>query len=124
MKLSLLTPSGTKQYDKIDEIILPTTLGEIAVLPRHENLVAELAHGVIEVKSDGETDRFAGFGGFAKITGTEVKVFSAGVEHADSLDEAEPPPRGRKRLKKRPREIPNLPPRRRRSNESWPNLRQ
>jgi len=88
MKLSLLTPSGTKQYDKIDEIILPTTLGEIAVLPRHENLVAELAHGVIEVKSDGETDRFAGFGGFVKITGTEVKVFSAGVEHADSLDEA------------------------------------
>jgi len=88
MKLLLLTPLGTTEYDKIDEIILPTTLGEIAVLPRHENLVTELAHGVIEVKSAGKTDRFAGFGGFVKITGTEVKVFSAGVEHADSLDEA------------------------------------
>jgi F-type H+-transporting ATPase subunit epsilon len=88
MKLLLLTPRGATPYDKIDEIILPTTLGEIAVLPRHEKLITELAPGTISVKIGGETKHFASFGGFAKITGGEVKVFSAGMEQAESLDEA------------------------------------
>ena len=88
MKLSLLTPLDTKQFDNVDEVVLPTTLGEIAVLPHHERLVAELAPGTIEVRAGGKTDHFAGFEGFAKITGGEIKIFSAGMEHAESLDEA------------------------------------
>lgn len=88
MKISFLTPKGSKTIDDAKEIILPTTTGEIAVLPNHENLVTELASGTIEVKIGGKTETFASFGGFAKITGDIVKVFSAGVEHADSLDEA------------------------------------
>lgn len=88
MKLHFLTPKGSKTIDDAKEIILPTTTGEIAVLPNHENLVTELASGTIEVKIGGKTETFASFGGFAKITGDIVKVFSAGVEHADSLDEA------------------------------------
>ena len=88
MKLLLLTPMGAKQYDKIDEVILPTTQGEIAVLPRHEKLIVELAAGTIDVIVNGKTEHLAGFGGFAKITGGEVKIFSAGVERAETLDEA------------------------------------
>lgn len=88
MNIYFLTPKGSKTIDDAKEIILPTTTGEIAVLPNHENLVTELASGTIEVKIGGKTETFASFGGFAKITGDIVKVFSAGVEHADSLDEA------------------------------------
>jgi len=88
MKLSLLTPKGSQTIDDIKEVILPTTTGEIAVLPNHENLVTELAPGTIEVKVNGKSEQFASFDGFAKITGGDVKVFSSGVEHADSLDEA------------------------------------
>lgn len=88
MNISFLTPKGSKTIDDAKEIILPTTTGEIAILPNHENLVTELASGTIEVKIGGKTETFASFDGFAKITGDIVKVFSAGVEHADSLDEA------------------------------------
>jgi F-type H+-transporting ATPase subunit epsilon len=88
MKISFLTPKGSKTITDAKEIILPTTTGEIAVLKNHDNLVTELTSGTIEIKAGGKTEHFASFGGFAKITGDEVKVFSAGVEHADTLDEA------------------------------------
>lgn len=88
MQLSLLTPKGSQIIDDVKEVILPTTTGEIAVLPNHENLVTELAPGTIEILVGGKKEHFASFDGFAKITGRDVKIFSSGVEHADSLDEA------------------------------------
>ncbi len=88
MNLSFLTPQGTQKLDDVTEVTLPTTSGEITVLKNHEPLITQLVSGVIETRTGGKKETFASFDGFAKITGDEVKVFSAGVEHADSLDEA------------------------------------
>lgn len=88
MQISLLTPSGTKTIGSVKQITLPTTAGEITVLPGHEPIVTELAAGTIEVVADSSKEHFAIFEGFAKINQKEVKIYSAGFEEAKDLDEA------------------------------------
>lgn len=89
MKLLLLTPSGTKTIDNVAQVTLPTSAGEITVLPGHEPVISELASGAIEVHGDGnKVEHFAIFEGFAKISQKEVKIYSAGFEEAENLNEA------------------------------------
>jgi len=88
MKLLLLTPAGTKRIEQIKQITLPTSAGEITVLPGHEPVVTELSSGAIEVVADGGKEHFAIFEGFAKISQKEVKIYSAGFEEAENLNEA------------------------------------
>lgn len=89
LTLTLHTPNGTQKFDNIDEAVLPTKNGEIAVLPNHSPVMTELSNGTIEVKLGKSIHRFVSFDGFAQITGTDINIFSAGIEEADNLNEAE-----------------------------------
>jgi len=89
LTLALHTPSGTQKLDNVDEVILPAKGGEIAILPHHAPLMTELSSGTIEVKQGKETHHFVSFDGFAQITDSVVSIFSAGIERANDLNEAE-----------------------------------
>ncbi len=89
MQLTLLTPTGTKTVENIKQVNLPTATGEITVLPGHEPVVTELSAGAISVVGDGrQEEHFAIFEGFAKISQKEVRIYSAGFEEAENLNEA------------------------------------
>jgi len=88
MKLLLLTPQGTQEINEVTAVTLPTTRGEITILKNHEPLVTQLASGAIEVQKGREKEYFASFDGFAQISENTIKVFSAGMQEASTLDEA------------------------------------
>lgn len=93
IKLKIVTPERLILEEMVDYVVVPTTEGEITILPEHIPLVAGLKSGDIVAHSDGEPIPMAVVGGFIeikKIEGTtEVAILADFAEHvADMTDEA------------------------------------
>ena len=90
LKLKVVSPERTLFDDEVDEVILPTITGQIAILPHHMPLVAELAHGDIVVKQ-GETSHVAlVYGGFVYVKdGNQVLILADSADHLHELNEVE-----------------------------------
>lgn len=76
----------------VDQVSLPTTLGEITVLPNHIPLITELASGDVVAFSNGEHVPMAVVGGFVEVkTGeegiTEVAVLADFAEHVSEISD-------------------------------------
>jgi F-type H+-transporting ATPase subunit epsilon len=94
LKLKVITPERLVLEEIVDQVSLPTTLGEITVLPDHIPLIANLSSGDIVAVSNGEHVPMAVAGGFVEVkTGedgmTTVAVLADFAEHVSELsDEA------------------------------------
>lgn len=71
-----VTPEKTVFEQDADELIIPTTEGEIAVLPHHVSLLSQIAPGELVVKSDGDTKHFAVMGGFIEVSEGNVTILT------------------------------------------------
>lgn len=72
--LQIITPEKTVFDDEVDQVSLPTTRGQITVLPHHLAFVTSIEPGeLIYKKHQKETLLAAGFG-FAQIVNDNVKV--------------------------------------------------
>ncbi len=90
LKLKIITPEKLVLEDIAEQVSLPTTLGEITVLPDHIPLVTGLKSGDIVAVIEGEHVPFAVVGGFLEVkTGadgmTEVAVLADFAEHVGEL---------------------------------------
>ena len=54
LTLEIVTPKERVYSDTIDTVVIPTTDGEIGVLPGHLSLVSQLAEGELRVTKDGK----------------------------------------------------------------------
>ncbi len=86
MTFSLISQDKVVAESEVDELLIPTTSGQIGVLPGHVDLVTEIQTGEIIAKKDQHTDYFAVFGGVAEIHGKEVTVLADRAEHAADID--------------------------------------
>lgn len=71
----------------VEEIILPTKMGEIAILPDHIPLVSSLVAGEIRVKVGGQEISMAVSGGFIEVRPGKVVVLADTAEKAEEIDE-------------------------------------
>jgi F-type H+-transporting ATPase subunit epsilon len=89
LKLKIVTPERLLFEEQIDQVSLPTVLGEITILPDHIALITELTSGDVVAFNKGEHIPFAVVGGFLevkKIDGvTEVVVLADFAEHVSEL---------------------------------------
>jgi F-type H+-transporting ATPase subunit epsilon len=70
-----------------DEVILPSTTGQVGILPGHAPLLTALEIGVLRVRGADKTwVPIAMMGGFAEIENNEVTVLVNGAERGDSID--------------------------------------
>jgi F-type H+-transporting ATPase subunit epsilon len=94
IKLKVVTPEKLVLEELVDEVIIPTTEGEIAVLPNHIPIIAGLKSGDVVGVVAGEHVPMAVVGGFVEVkTGvdstTEVTILADFAEHVSELtDEA------------------------------------
>lgn len=93
LKLKIVTPEKLILEDMVDQVTLPTTEGELTILPDHIPLIAELASGDVVAKAFDEYIPMAVVGGFIEIKNidgnTEVAVLADFAEHVrDITDEA------------------------------------
>lgn len=92
LKLKIVTPERLILEEMVDQVSLPTTLGEITVLPEHIPLITSLASGDIVAVVQGEHVPMAVVGGFVEIkqsqqNTTEVAVLADFAEHLTELSD-------------------------------------
>jgi F-type H+-transporting ATPase subunit epsilon len=93
LKLKIVTPEKLILEEMVDQVSLPTTEGEITILPDHIPLIAGLAVGDVVASSGGENVPMAVFGGFVEIKKnekgeTEVAVLADFAEHVAQISDA------------------------------------
>ncbi len=94
IQLKIVTPERLILEEMVESVTLPTTEGEITILPDHVPLVAGLKSGDIVALKDGEHIPMAVVGGFIEVKQNEnkdtlVAVLADFAEHVSELsDEA------------------------------------
>ena len=105
LKLKIVTPERLVLEEMADQVSIPTTEGEITVLPDHIPLIAGLKSGDVVAFVNGEHVPMAVVGGFVEIKKngndvTEVAVLADFAEHvsefSDEKNLANQSPRGTK----------------------------
>lgn len=84
--LEIVSPEGVTYTGEIDELIINTTQGEIAILPHHANLFTKLAEGEAVIKSHGKETSVLITGGFLEIQNNKVSVISDYAVTAESVE--------------------------------------
>ncbi|MEL6469465.1 MAG: ATP synthase F1 subunit epsilon [Cyanobacteria bacterium J06623_4] len=88
----VVAPDRTVWDDEAEEVILPSTTGQLGILGGHAPLLTALDTGVLRVRStEGAKDwtAIALMGGFAEVEEDEVTILVNGAERGDSIDQAE-----------------------------------
>lgn len=82
----LVSPERLLVSEKVTEVIIPATLGEMTVLAKHAPTMTTIKPGVLTVKlASGATKKYVVFGGFADVLPTSCTVLA---ESAVPQDEA------------------------------------
>ena len=74
ISLKVLAPNKNIYEGQADEVILPSTTGQIGVLPGHISLVTAIDIGVLRLRMNSQWKSIALMGGFAEIEADEVIV--------------------------------------------------
>src|SRR3989338_3756889 len=87
LQFKIVTPERIVFEDTVDAVILPTTEGEITVLPHHIPLVTLLRAGVLRIKKGNEETPLAVSSGIIEVDGKRIVVLADTAERADELEE-------------------------------------
>lgn len=87
-QLQILSPLGEVFNDTVDEVLLPTENGEIAVLPHHIPLFSKLTEGTITIKRTGKNTVIAIVGGFLEVNNKVVTILSDYAIKAENIQAA------------------------------------
>jgi F-type H+-transporting ATPase subunit epsilon len=86
LTLRVITPDKTVWNDKVEEIVLPSTTGQLGILTNHSPLLTAVDIGVMRIRPGKDWKAIALMGGFAEVENNEVKVLVNGAELGESID--------------------------------------
>ena len=89
LHLSVTTPEKELLNDEVDEIIVPTTSGELTILPEHAALLAQLTPGELTIKKGSKTDHLVVVGGFLEVSKNVVSILADYAVHGKDISEAQ-----------------------------------
>ena len=86
--LRVLSPDKSVFDGVADEVILPSTGGQMGILTGHVSMLTALEDGVLRVREGNTWQSMALMGGFAEVDANEVTVLVNGAEMAGDIDSA------------------------------------
>ena len=88
LTVRVISPDKTIWDDQAQEVILPSTTGQLGILSGHAPLLSALDAGVMRVRSSANQDwvAIALMGGFAEIEENEVTILVNSAERGDAID--------------------------------------
>jgi F-type H+-transporting ATPase subunit epsilon len=86
LTLRVLAPDQSVFDGTADEVILPSTTGQVGILPGHVTMLAALETGVMRLKEGNDWKAIALLGGFAEVEADEVTVLVNGAQLGSSID--------------------------------------
>ena len=88
LTLRVLAPDQSVFDGTAEEVILPSTTGQVGILPGHVTMLAALDMGVMRLRSGGAWSTIALMGGFAEVEADEVTVLVNAAELGSSINAA------------------------------------
>lgn len=91
LNIRVIAPDGLIWNTPIQEVVLPSTTGQIGILEGHAPLITALEIGVLRIKVDQTWKPILALGGFATIKNDEVTVLVSGIEEVvkENYDKAQ-----------------------------------
>ena len=86
LTLKVLSPDQNVYDDQADEIILPSTTGQIGILPGHISLLTAIDIGVLRIRVKSSWSSIALTGGFAEVDSDEVTVLVNNAELGKNIN--------------------------------------
>ncbi|MBD2258916.1 ATP synthase F1 subunit epsilon [Pseudanabaena sp. FACHB-2040] len=86
LTVRVVAPDKTVWDSPAEEVILPSTTGQLGILSGHAPLLTALDVGVLRVRADKEWVAIALMGGFAEVEADEVTILVNGAERGDGID--------------------------------------
>jgi F-type H+-transporting ATPase subunit epsilon len=86
LTVRVIAPDKTVWDSTAEEVILPSTTGQLGILTGHAPLLTALDTGVMRVRASKEWLAIALMGGFAEVDQNEVTILVNGAERGDAID--------------------------------------
>jgi F-type H+-transporting ATPase subunit epsilon len=84
--LEIITPEKIIYKDEVNEVVVPTVNGEIAILPNHVNLLTQINPGELIVKKGENTQSLAITGGFLEIQSNKISIIAEYAIKAQDIE--------------------------------------
>jgi len=88
LTVRVIAPDKTVWDAEAEEVILPSTTGQLGILAGHAPLLSALDTGVMRVRAGKDWNAIAVMGGFAEVDVDEVTVLVNGAEKGSDIDAA------------------------------------
>jgi len=85
INIRVITPDRIVCSAVAEEIILPSTTGQLGILDGHAPLITALDIGVLRIKTNQKWTPIILFGGFAEVDQNQITILVNGVEEAEDL---------------------------------------
>ena len=86
LTLRILAPDQSVFDGSADEVILPSTTGQLGILTGHVSLLTALDSGVLRLRQGSSWQSIALVGGFAEVESNEVTVLVNAAELGSSIN--------------------------------------
>ncbi len=86
LSVRVIAPDKTVWDDEAEELILPSTTGQLGILTGHAPLLTALDIGVMRVRVGKDWQAIALMGGFAEVEDDSVTVLVNGAARGDEID--------------------------------------
>ena len=88
LNVRVITPDKVVWDADTEELILPSSTGQLGILTDHAPLLTALDIGVMRLKTDTNWTSIVLMEGFAEVENNKVTVLCNGAEEANSIDAA------------------------------------
>lgn len=86
LHLNIVTPEKQIFDDDVDQVNVPSTKGELGILPHHVNLMTRLSPGELKIKKGGKTDVLAAGNGFLQVVDNTVTIMTDLAVYEEDID--------------------------------------
>ncbi|MBW4647960.1 MAG: F0F1 ATP synthase subunit epsilon [Kastovskya adunca ATA6-11-RM4] len=86
LNVRVIAPDKTVWDSQAEEVILPSTTGQLGILSGHAPLLSALDIGVMRVRPGKDWVAIALMGGFAEVENDQVTILVNGADRGDNID--------------------------------------
>nr|UEQ11896.1 ATP synthase CF1 epsilon subunit [Kumanoa mahlacensis] len=86
LKIRVIAPDRTVWDASAEEVILPSSTGQLGILKDHIPLLTALDIGVMRVRIDKEWTPIVLLGGFAEVENNKITILVNGAEEISEID--------------------------------------
>jgi F-type H+-transporting ATPase subunit epsilon len=86
LTVRVITPDKVVWDGSVEEVILPSTSGQLGILKGHAPLLTALDIGVMRVRLEKDWKTIVVMGGFAEVENDQLKVLVNTAEVGDAID--------------------------------------